>query len=224
MPAGRSPLSRDDVDALPRVGMAAAVEPGRLGVYTGLGAAVGAVPLPWVPDVLVRRVRGAVAHDVAVRHGLSLAVEARDILSDPSGLDGPPGVLAQTVRFVGLRFATRAFKRVAPVRMLWPMRNALQTFVLGHLLDRYVELGRTERAVRIDADEARRIRHAIDGALARALTVESPPYIEPTVIDDQRDALTSFVDGLLGLVAGLPGRLVGRLDAAFDDLLAHGDG
>ena len=110
------------------------------------------------------------------------------------------------------------------MRMVWPLRNALQTFVLGHLFDRYLELGRTERAVRIDAGEARRVRQAIDGALARALTVEAPPEEEPTVIDDQRDALTSLVDGLLGLVAGVPGRILGRLDAAFDDLLAHGDG
>ena len=78
--------------------------------------------------------------------------------------------------------------------------------------------------MRIDASEARRVRQAVDGALARALTVEAPVEQEPTAIDDQRDALTAFVDGLLGLAAGVPDRLVGRLDAAFDDLLAHGDG
>jgi hypothetical protein len=223
MAGDRSHLTRDDVDALPRVGAAAAVEPGRLGVYAGLGAAVGVVPLPWLPGALVRRVRGAVVHDIAVRHGLSLAVDARDVLSDPSGPDGPPGLLSQTVRFVGFRLAARALRRMPPVRFLWPARNALETFVLGHLFDRYVELSRTERAVRIDADEARQLRRAIDGALARALTIESPPYAEPTVIDDQRDAITAFVDGLLGLVAGFPGRLVDRLDTAFDELLAHGD-
>ena len=68
------------------------------------------------------------------------------------------------------------------------------------------------------------MRQAIDGALARALTVVPPATEEPTVIDDQRDAMTAFIDGMLGLAAGAPGRLVGRLDAAFDDLLAHGHG
>jgi hypothetical protein len=132
--------------------------------------------------------------------------------------------VAQTVRFLGLRLAGRALTRVGPLWVIWPARNALQTWALGHLFDRYLELGRFERAVRIDAGEARRVRQAVDGALARALTVEPPADEEPTVIDDQRDAGTAFIDGLIGLVAGVPGRLVGRLDAAFDDLLAHADG
>jgi len=222
--AHRSPLTRDEVDSLHSVGTRSPVERGRLGVYAAVGASVGAVPLPWVPDALIRRVRGAIVHDVAVRHGLSLAPDARDVLCEPAGPDGPRGLVSQTVRFFGLRLAARALRRAPPMRMVWPLRNALQTYVLGHLFDRYLELGRTERAVRIDAGEARRVRQAIDGALARALTVEAPAAEEPTVIDDQRDALTSLVDGLLSLVAGVPGRLLGRLDAAFDDLLAHGDG
>jgi hypothetical protein len=223
--APRSPARLDDdAESIPTVGARSPVEPARLGVYAAIGASVGAVPLPWVPDSLARRVRGAVVHDVAVRHGVSLAPEARDVLCEPAGPDGPRGLFAQTARFVGLRFATRTVARFAPVRFVWPVRNAFRTFVLGHLFDRYLELGRVERAVRIDADEARRVRQAIDGALARAITIEGPPAEEPTVIDDQRDAMTAFIDGLLALAAGVPGRLVARLDAAFDDLLAHGHG
>lgn len=219
-----SPLPRDPGESLPPVGLRSPVERGRLGVYAALGATLGAVPLPWVPDSLVRRVRGAVVHDIAVRHGLSLTQEARDLLSEPAGPRGPRSVVAQTMRFVGVRFAARALTRVGPFGAVWPARNALRTYVLGHLFDRYLELGRTERAVRIDAIEARRVRAAVDGALARALTADPPRAVEPTVVDDQRDATTAFVDGLLGLAAGLPGRLLGRLDAAFDALLAHGDG
>jgi hypothetical protein len=219
----RSPLRRDDAETLPTVARPV-VDGGRLGVYAAIGATVGAVPLPWVPDSLVRRVRGAVAHDVAVRHGVSLTSEARDVLCEPSGPDGPRGVLAQTLSFVGVRLALRVLKRIGPVRMVWPLRNAVQTYVLGRLFDRYLQHGRTERAVRVDAGEARRVRQAIDGALARALTVEPPAASEPTAIDDQRDATTAFVDTMLSLAAGTPGRLMGRLDAAFDDLLAHGDG
>jgi hypothetical protein len=222
-PRPPAPLDRD-AESIPTVGAHSPVEPARHGVDAAIGAAVGGGPLPWVPDSLARRVRGAVVHDVAVRHGVSLAPEARDVLCEPAGPDGPRGLFAQTARFVGLRFATRTLARIAPVRFVWPVRNAFRTFVLGHLFDRYLELGRIERAVRIDADEARRVRQAIDGALARALTIEGPPVEEPTVIDDQRDATTAFIDGLLGLAAGVPGRLVARLDAAFDDLLAHGHG
>jgi hypothetical protein len=208
---------------VPTLGLRSPVDRGRLGVYAAVGASVAAVPLPWVPDSLARRVRGALVHDVAVRHGLSLSRDAREVLSEPAGPDGPRGLVAQTLRFVGVRLAARALTGFGPLRMLWPVRNALQTYVLGHLFDRYLELGRLERAVRVDAGEARRVRLAIDGALARALTVEPAPAEEPTVIDDQRDAATAFIDGLLGLAAGVPGRLVGRLDAAFDELLAHGD-
>ena len=217
--AHRSPLTRDDVEALPSLSRPV-VDPGRLGVYSAIGAVVGTVPLPWVPDSLVRRVRGAVAHDVAVRHGVSLTAEAREVLCEPSG---PRGLLAQTTRFVGVRLAARFLRRVGPVRWIWPVRNAVQTYVLGRLFDRYLQHGRSERAVRVDAGEARRVRKAIDDALVRALTIEPPRREEPTVVDDQRDATTALVDALLGLVAGAPSRLGDRLDAAFDDRLAHGD-
>jgi len=209
--AHRSSLRRDDPSSVPAVAYPV-LEGGRLGVYVALGAWAGAVPLPWVPDSLVRRVRGAVAQDVTVRHGVSLTPEGRDVLSDTSGPDAPHGVLANALRFVGLRLAMRTFSRVGPARFAWPVRSALQTYVLGRLLDRYLQVAREERAVRID------------GALLRAVTIEAPPYEEPAPIDDQRDATTAFLDGLLALVAGTPGRLADRLDAAFDDLVAHGHG
>ena len=93
--------------------------------------------------------------------------------------------------------------------------------MLGHLFDRYLELSRTERAVRIDVEEARRVRLAIDSALLRALTVVTPPMQEPTLVDDQRETGTIVTDAVLGLAAGIPARLMQRLDVAFDDLLVH---
>jgi len=218
-----SSLRRDDGETATAVTLRSAVDRGRIGVYAALGASIGALPLPWLPDSLVRRVRGALVHDVAVRHGVSLSNDARDVLCEPAGPDGPRGLVAQAIRFFGFRLAGRVLTRIGPIGFLWPVRNALQTWALGHLFDRYLEVGRAERAVRIDAGEARRVRQAVDGAVVRALTVDAPVAEEPTVIDDQRDAATAFIDGLLGLAAGIPARLVVRLDAAFDDLLAHGD-
>src|SRR5262249_59786798 len=64
-------------------GTTAAVNPetprssGRLGVLTGVAIAAATVPIPFVPDRLVARVRGAVAPDVVARHGLSLTADAR---------------------------------------------------------------------------------------------------------------------------------------------------
>ncbi len=200
------------------------VDGGRLGVYAALGATVGSVPLPWLPDVLVRRVRGALVHDVAMRHRLSLASDARDILAEPSGPDGPRGLLSQALRFVGFKVALRAITGLGPIGIVWPVRNALETYVLGHLFDRYLEISRTERTNRIELDEARRVRRAIDSALVRAVTVATMPVREADAVVDDRDASTVLIDSLLGATASIPERLVRRLDAAFDDLLLHADG
>jgi hypothetical protein len=108
--------------------------------------------------------------------------------------------------------------------MFWPIHHAVQTYALGHLFDRYLGRGRTRQEVRIDAEEARRVRRAIDGALAHALSVSAAPEPEPATVDDQRDSTTALVDGLLGGAAGVPARLMRRLDASFDDLLAGSHG
>jgi hypothetical protein len=200
-----------------------AVERGRIGVYAAMGASVGAVPLPWLPASLAKRVRGALLNDIAVRHGVSLTPEARIALADPAGLDAQRGWIEQGVRFVGVRLAARALTRLGPVAMVWPLREAVRTFSLGHLFDRYLATLRTERAVRIDVEEAKTVRRAIDGAFARAITLAPEPVEEPTPVDDQRDAMTALLDGLFSLAAGVPDRLVRRLDLAFDELLGASD-
>jgi hypothetical protein len=214
-------LFRQDIqDALPTTVRTRPVDRGRLGVYAAIGASVGTIPIPWLPDAFARRVRGALVHDVAARHGLSLTREARDLLAEPSGPDGPRGLLAQAVRFFGARIALRALTSFGPFAVVWPLRIALGTYLLGHLFDRYLDLARTERAVRIDVEEARRVRLAIDGAVVRALTVVTPSAPEPSIIDDQREAAAVVVDALLGLAAGLPARVMLRLETAFDELLS----
>lgn len=190
---------------------------GRLGTYTMLGAASGIVPLPWVPDAIVRRVRGALVHDLTARHGLSLTPEARAVLIEPSGGDGPKSYVQQGVTFA----VTRVLGRFGPLAMLGPFRTALGTFVLGHLLERYLDTARVVRSVRIDVDEARRVRRAIDQALVYALTTEGKGAREnpPFAPEDLRDQSTQIVDGALITIASAPGWLVRRLDAAFDETL-----
>jgi hypothetical protein len=217
--AQQLPLSREDVaDVLETRHRSHPVDRGRLGIYAALGASVGSLPLPWLPDAFTRRVRGALLHDVVTRHGLSLTREARDVLSEPSGPDGPRGIVAQALRFFGGRLALRLATGFGPAGLLWPVRDALVTYLLGHLFDRYLDQLRTERAVRIDVEEARRVRAAIDGAVLRALTVVTPETREPTVIDDQRGTSAVFSDAVLGMLAGLPARLILRVEAAFDEL------
>jgi hypothetical protein len=222
--APHSPLTRDDADARPTIGTRSAGDRTRLGAYAAFAAWAGAIPLPWLPDSLVGRVRGALVHDVAVRHGLSLTPDARELLSRPTDGKGARTLASQAMKFLGVRLVIRALARLGPIAMVWPLREAVRTYALGHLFDRYLELGRTERAVRIDDREARRVRRAIDHALVRAMTVEAPAIDEPAAIDDQRDPTTALVDGLIGLAANVPIRLIRRLDAAFDDLLTRDDG
>ncbi len=191
---------------------------GRLGTYTVLGAVCGIVPLPWVPDATVRRVRGALVHDLTSRHGLSLTHEARTILIEPNGTEGPRGFLKQGATFA----ISRVLGRVGPFAFIPPVRSALGTYVLGHLLQRYLETARTVRAVRIDVEEARRVRRAIDQALIYALTTEvkgsrEDPSFGP---EDLRNNSTQIVDGVLISIASIPGWLVRRLDAAFDEVLS----
>lgn len=191
---------------------------GRLGTYTMLGAACGIVPLPWIPDATVRRVRGALVHDLTSRHGLSLTPEARMLLVEPNGTEGPRGFLNQGARFA----VTKVLGRFGPLALIGPVRSALGTYVLGHLLQRYLETSRTARSARIDIEEARRVRRAIDQALIYSLTTEARPSREdgPFAPEDLRDQGEQIVDGVLISVASMPGWLVRRLEAAFDEVLS----
>ncbi len=192
---------------------------GRLGTYTILGGATGIVPLPWVPDAIARRVRGALVHDLTSRFGLSLTPEARQVLVEPGGGDGPRGVISQGVTFA----VTRVLGRFGPLAAVAPVRSALGTFVLGHLLQRYLDGARSARAVRIDVEEARKVRRAIDQALIYALTTEARGSREDAPIppEDLRDQSTQIIDGVIISMASLPGWFLRRLDAAFDEVLAN---
>jgi len=213
-------MARDDEEIQSRSGAALGhrqLGGGRLGTYTMLGGATGIVPLPWIPDAMAKRVRGALVHDLTSRHGLSLTPEARNVLVEPGGGDGPRGVVSQ-----GLMFAvTRILGRFGPLAAIAPVRSALGTFVLGHLLQRYLDGARAVRAVRIDVEEARKVRRAIDQALLYAITTDPRGAKEDVPIppEDLREQSTQIVDGVIISMASLPGWFLRRLDAAFDEVL-----
>jgi len=209
---------RDDLSERSETVLSRHLGPGRVGTYTLLGATTGVVPLPWIPGAMARRVRGAMVHDIATRHGLSITPEGRQILSEPMRIDGPRGLVAQGIAFA----ASKVLGRLGPFGFLPPVRTAVTTFVLGHLFQRYLEVLRTDRAVRIDVEEARRVRSAIDQALVYALTIETPESREPAPFlpEDLRDQPTQIVDGILIGIAGLPSWVVRRVEAAFDEVIA----
>ena len=191
--------------------------PGRLGLLTSFAVAASAVPLPIVPDRLVDRVRGAIAHDAVARHGLSLTTEARAVLAAPGGLDRAMAVKAAQMLIMAV------LKRLGPLGAAVLVARGLETFALGHLLDRYLSQGRSERGVRIQADEARHVRALIDRALVRALSPTLQPAIAtlPGPAEDVRDEVTRWTDLVLLTVAALPSYVERRLEAAFDQVLAE---
>jgi hypothetical protein len=197
---------------------------GRLGVYVLLGGWVGAMPIPWIPDALVGKVRGSLVHDLVARHGVSLSPEAREILASSTPPWVSRGLVSQAVRVLGVRLAAQALTRFGPAGLIWPARSGFGTFALGYLFDRYLTARRSEQAVRIDEAEALRVRRAIEGAAVRAFSKRPEPPEEPLAIDDQRGPATTVVDTVLSLAAGLPGRVLDHLDAAFDELVATADG
>ena len=192
---------------------------GRLGTYTVLGAACGVVPLPWVPDATVRRVRGALVHDLTSRHGLSLTHEARTILVEPNGTEGPRGFLKQGATFA----ISRVLGRIGPFAFIPPgalrarhlraraSPPALPRDGAHRALGPHRHRGGAPRAPR-DRSGAH-LRAHDRGAGPRARTLRHAP-------EDLREGSEQLVDGVLISIASMPGWLVRRLDAAFDEVLS----
>jgi len=182
-----------------------------------LGLLAGAVPLPILPGAALRRVRGALAHDIAARHGLSLTEDARKEISEPSRTSRS-GALLATVAFL----ARRTLRRFGALGLVPPIAAWLEVYALGLLFDRYLERVRSSQTLRIHAAEANLVRKAIDSAISRALSTKlelSPRHgaVEPS--EELRSTSTRIVDGILLAAAALPDHLQRRLETAFDRVL-----
>lgn len=210
-PASTSPSS---IDAT------AIAAPGRLGMLTAFAVAASAVPIPIIPDRLVDRVRGAIAHDTASRHGFSLTTDARAVLAAPGGLDRAMALKALEA------VVTAVLRRLGPLGAAVFVARGLETFALGHLFERYLMRHRQERGVRIQADEARHVRSLIDRAIVRAFSPTLRPAIAtlPGPIEDVRDEYTRWTDLFLLTTATLPSYVERRLEAAFDQVVAEAGG
>lgn len=193
--------------------------PGRLGLLTLVGAASGAVPVPFLPSRMVRNVRGAIAYDVARQHGLSLSKDARRILSSADSQN------PRRARILGLATwaASRLLRRVGPLWVLSSTASAIETFALGHILDRYLEEARTHHSIRIEAEEALKIRRIIERSLAQTLSPDTvvPPESRPDNPpgEDPRDEVTRLLDWALLSTASFPSYVLRRLDASFERVL-----
>jgi hypothetical protein len=190
---------------------------GELGAFALLGAAMRSVPIPWLPNTLAQRLRGALVQDIANRHGVVLSPNARATLASPEPLKRKHGPMSEAFAYLGRKL----FARLGRLAVLLPVRAALETYVLGYLFDRY--LSRTPRGprARFEVREARLVRRAIEQAIVRIASAEGglrwvPPPPPP---EESRDELTQLLDSLLASTTLVPSWLLQRLDAAFNDAL-----
>ena len=200
--------------ASPIVLRTAAAAPARVSVMAIIGMIAGAVPLPFVPAAVLKRIRGALAHDVATRYGLCLTQEARDELSSVSrAVQG--GAFVTTVAF----FARRTLRRLGAIGVLPPLTAWFEVYALGLLFDRYLCRTRSSQSLRISQNEGKRVREAIDSAISRSLSPKlelapRDPLNEPT--EELRSFTTRLLDGILLAAAAVPDHVRRRLETAFD--------
>jgi len=205
--------------ASPLLVRTAAASPARVSVMALIGMIAGAVPLPFLPAVVLKRIRGALAHDVATRYGLCLTQEARVELASASRT-AQGGAFVTTVAF----FARRTLRRLGAIAVLPPITAWFEVYALGVLFDRYLCRMRSSQSLRIHESEAKRVRAAIDIAVSRALSPKleaapRDPLHEPT--EELRDFPTRLLDGILLAAAAVPDLVKRRLETAFDLALAE---
>lgn len=207
------PATRSEHSSPARLPRDAASDAGRLWVLAVMGLFAGALPLPAIPTALLRRVRGAVVHEVSGRYGLGFTAEARAWMSEPSKTVRR-GAFVATAAFV----AKRALRRLGMLGVLPPALAWLEVYALGVMFERYLAALRQSQTVRIDLDEARTLRTAIDQATGRVLSVglhaERPSRSGP--VEELRDLPTRVSDGILIGIASGPSYLRRRLETAFD--------
>jgi hypothetical protein len=193
---------------------------GRLAMMTAYAVAASAIPVPFLPDRVLVRVRGAVVHDVAARHGLSLTSDARAELAEPDS-----EARTRLVR-AAESVARQLLRRLRPLGVLTAASRGIEHNALGLLLERYIESVRAAGAVRMHLEEARLVREAIDRSVLRALSPALRP--SPTTlgegVEDLRDEFTRWIDALILTSAALPSYLERRLEAAFDEIVAQTPG
>lgn len=189
------------------------------------GAFAGSVPLPIVPHRILRALRGALVHDVSVRHCLPLTPAARDRLSDPTTDGAQSGLVSEALGFV----SRRILRRWSPIgALLGPAREGFDTIALGRMLDRYFANHRARTiwhaSPRVEEAEAVVVRRCIERA---ALAVWSPMLRGGAIFADEwtapidlRDPLQRALDRVILGVSKLPEDFADRLDAAFDETIA----
>jgi len=203
--------------------LAAKPPTGRLAILSAAAMGVLALPLPILPDRLVARLRGALAHDTAARHGVSITTDARKILADVDSEHGGRALARKAAEALGFAILKRG---LGPLGAITTVARGLEVFAFGHLFDRYLVQARRSGAVRIHAEEARKVRANIDRAIVHAFSPMLRPasITLPDAVEDLRDEFTRWIDTAILTGASLPSYVERRLEAAFDEVVAQESG
>jgi len=199
--------------------------PGGLAVYAAAAGLASALPVPLLDQLAAGLARGAALRRVSARRGVRLTREARRVLAAPSAARPGRSVPARLVRAA----AGRVF---APLRVASRLDDALATYGACLLLDHYLRTSERIAGAPLGADEARRLRAAMDAGGLRgsvdALKAAPRGFVRAVAgalraavaaDDEDRSPLERLVDALLDAAADAPVQVSARLTARFDAAL-----
>lgn len=216
VPPGRREPPRDD---------ALAVRPGSdgLAIYSVATGLVAALPVPFLDQWLTPAVRGSALRKVALRHGVRLTPEAREVLASAGGGD--------VRRRIEGRIARELFRQLLrPLRLATRFEDAIYTMAASILFDHYLRHRERPADQPVGRAEAARIRRAIEAAMVDGVWAglrSGPDGVLRTVqaaagdvfrvdAEEGRTPVERLVDALLDGVADAPRGLFDRLTDAFD--------
>lgn len=178
------------------------------GVAAGLSAAV---PLPAVDNWLGALARGSTMRRVALRYGVQLTPEAREVLAAPG--------VASTVRNTRPARFLRGLLNVSvkPARLVGGFEDGLAALLGAAFLDHYLRTADRPPGARLDAAEAERIRRAMAFAVENGVTslAEAAPRSVGKVLQqagrslertsaEGRTAPERLVDAVLDSLSDMP--------------------
>jgi hypothetical protein len=134
----------------------------RIATASAVSAVCGALPIPWLPEMLSKRSRVRLVRGLAERHAIELPQDVAEVLI--AGVE--VGIGERLVRAVARTAMLRLFARIGPLALFFAARDGVGTLLLGVLFDHYLARVRA-RGGRIDRREAERVRLAVDRTLTR---------------------------------------------------------
>lgn len=199
-------------------------------VYAAVAGLASAVPVPLLDTVLSELARGAAMRRVAKRHGVVLTPDARAVLAGP-------GAVHATSTERGRMLKSALATVLAPFRIAARIEDAVGTLLSAVLLDYFLRKPERPRGAALTEAEARRVRAAIERAIAdsgfdalktiplglvRVIRRAFDALLSPDA--ESRSPLERFVDALLDGLADAPDELVDTLIHNFDEALARDGG